>query len=71
MSEPTPKFGDVYRYKNDDQRVMIIGSTEDDDFYWAITIRAAPSDLHGGKPEWLVGGLYEWTVSGSLVRETP
>lgn len=39
MSAHKPKFGDVYKYVNDDQRVMVIGPT-DFGSWVTITIRA-------------------------------
>lgn len=42
MSAHKPKFGDVYKYKNDEQRVMVIGPSEFGGWV-TITIRAETS----------------------------
>jgi hypothetical protein len=44
MSEPKPKFGDVYKHHYDNQHIMVIGPDDEDNWFQAITIVAEPGE---------------------------
>jgi hypothetical protein len=44
MSEPKPRFGDVYKHHYDNQYIMVIGPAQEDGFFQTITIVAEPGE---------------------------